>query len=52
MTQSALDSSLVKTIRISDELHERIRKLGMKGEKYEDIVERMVSLYEKEQRKK
>jgi hypothetical protein len=39
-------------IRISDELHERIRKLGIKGEKYEEIVERAISLYEKEQKKK
>jgi hypothetical protein len=40
------------TIRMGIALFERIRKLGMKGEKYEEIVERAISLYEKEQKKK
>ena len=39
---------LAKTIRVSDNLHERIRRLGVKGEKYEAIVERAVSCYERE----
>ena len=43
---------LSKTIRVSDELHERIRRLGVKGEKYEAIVERAVTCYEKEVKKK
>jgi hypothetical protein len=40
------------TIRMGIALFERIPKFGIKGEKYEEIVERMVSLYEKEQKKK
>jgi hypothetical protein len=43
---------LAKTIRISDNLHERIRKQGAKGETYESIVEKMVSFYEKEGKNK
>jgi hypothetical protein len=39
--------AVAKTIRISDQLHERIRRLGMKGEKYEEIVEKAITLYEK-----
>jgi predicted transcriptional regulator len=38
---------MTKTIRVSDELHERIRRLGMKGEKYEEIVEKAINLLEK-----
>lgn len=30
------------TIRVSDETHERLRKLGSKGDSYEDIIRRLL----------
>ncbi|MEM2130587.1 MAG: hypothetical protein QXZ70_08330 [Candidatus Bathyarchaeia archaeon] len=35
------------TVRISIELRERLKKLGIKGETYEDIIERLVEIAER-----
>ena len=34
------------TVRISMELRDKLKKLGIKGETYEDIIERLVKLAE------
>jgi hypothetical protein len=34
------------TVRISTELRDKLKKLGVKGETYEDIIERLVRLAE------
>ena len=40
MTKSAT------TVRISTELRDKLKKLGIKGETYEDIIKRLVLLAE------
>lgn len=37
----------VTTVRISTELRDRLKKLGVKGETYEDIIQRLVKVAEK-----
>jgi hypothetical protein len=37
----------VTTVRISTELRDKLKKLGVKGETYEDIIQRLVELAEK-----
>jgi SOS response regulatory protein OraA/RecX len=37
----------VTTVRISTELRDKLKKLGVKGETYEDIIERLVEVAEK-----
>jgi len=34
------------TVRISTELRDKLKKLGIKGETYDDIIERLVRLAE------
>lgn len=34
------------TVRISMELRDKLKKLGIKGETYDDIIERLVKLAE------
>jgi SOS response regulatory protein OraA/RecX len=36
----------VTTIRISTELRDKLRKLGIKGETYEEIIERVLKIAE------
>jgi len=36
----------VTTIRISTELREKLRRLGIKGETYEEILERIIKIAE------
>ncbi|MEM2912274.1 MAG: hypothetical protein QW146_07205 [Candidatus Bathyarchaeia archaeon] len=36
----------VTTIRISTDLRERLKKLGVKGETYEEIIERILRIAE------
>ena len=57
-TYDFIVSGLIKVYKeskktwIDDELYQRIRKLGIMGETYQEIMEKMVSLYEKEQKGK
>jgi hypothetical protein len=37
----------VTTVRISTELRDKLKRLGVKGETYEDIIERLVKIAEK-----
>jgi hypothetical protein len=37
----------VTTVRISTELRDRLKKLGVKGETYEDVIQRLVEMTEK-----
>ena len=36
----------VKTIKISPKTHDRLNKIGKRGETYEDIVVRLLDFYE------
>ncbi|AEG18649.1 DUF7557 family protein [Methanobacterium paludis] len=36
---------MVKTIKISNETHEELSKIGSKGETYEDIIKRLLNSY-------
>jgi|YelNatPaOPRAMG01_1025707.scaffolds.fasta_scaffold11772_4 hypothetical protein len=49
MNITVIGVSLVKqvtTIRISTELREKLRRLGIKGETYEEILERILKIAE------
>ncbi|MCJ7424946.1 hypothetical protein MUP01_11880 [Candidatus Bathyarchaeota archaeon] len=37
----------VTTVRISTELRDKLKKLGVKGETYEDVIQRLVGIAEK-----
>jgi len=37
----------VTTVRISTELRDKLKKLGAKGETYEDVIQRLVEIAEK-----
>ena len=37
----------VTTVRISTELRDKLKKLGVKGETYEDVIQRLVEKAEK-----
>jgi len=37
---------MVKTIKISDEIHARLSKHGCIGETYEDVIERLLDFYD------
>jgi hypothetical protein len=37
----------ITTVRISTELRDKLKKLGVKGETYEDIIQRLVDVAEK-----
>lgn len=38
----------VTTVRISVELRDKLKKLGVKGETYEDVIQRLVEIAEKD----
>lgn len=38
--------NMVKTIKISDEIHARLSKHGCIGETYEDVIERLLDFYD------
>ena len=37
----------VTTVRISTELRDKLKKLGVKGETYEDVIQRLVEIAQK-----
>ena len=39
---------VMKTIRVSEEIHTKLSNLGLKSETYNDIVARLISAYEEE----
>jgi predicted CopG family antitoxin len=38
--------NMVKTIKISDEIHARLSKHGYIGETYEDVIEKLLDFYD------
>ncbi|WP_407393703.1 hypothetical protein, partial [Methanobrevibacter sp.] len=36
----------MKTIRVTEEIHEKLSHLGLKSETYNDIIERLITVYE------
>jgi predicted transcriptional regulator len=40
----------VTTVRISTELRDKLKKLGTKGETYEDVIQRLLEIAEKNKR--
>ena len=36
----------MKTIRVSEENHYKLSKIGLKSETYDDIIERLITIYE------
>ena len=38
----------MKTIRVSEEIHTKLSHLGLKSETYNDIIGRLISVYEEE----
>jgi predicted CopG family antitoxin len=43
--------SMVKTIKISDDIHSRLLKIGSMGETFEDVIERLLVFYENNKKK-
>ena len=39
---------VMKTIRVSEEIHTKLSHLGLKSETYNDIIGRLISAYEEE----
>jgi predicted CopG family antitoxin len=39
-------TSMVKTIKISDEIHSRLLKVGSMGETFEDVIIKLLDFYE------
>ena len=37
----------MKTIRVTEEIHTKLAHLGLKSEKYNDIIARLIEAYEK-----
>lgn len=37
----------LKTLKIQDETHTRLEKAGLKGETFNDIISRLLDLYER-----
>jgi SOS response regulatory protein OraA/RecX len=42
----------VTTVRISTELRDKLKKLGTKGETYEDVIQRLLEIAEKNKRER
>ena len=38
----------MKTIRVSEDIHNKLSHLGLKSETYNDIIGRLISVYEEE----
>jgi len=45
-------SIMVKTLKISDETHARLSKLGSIGETYEDVIKKLIDEHEASGKKK
>ena len=46
MNRQAIESNLVKTLKISDETHARLSKLGNIGQTFEDIIKLLLDEHE------
>jgi len=50
MSMIAIGNEMAKdvtTVRISTELRDKLKKLGVKGETYEDVIQRLVEIAQK-----
>jgi predicted CopG family antitoxin len=45
-----MPSNLNKIIRISEEVHEALLKLGAKGETFDDIIRRLIKMAEEQKK--
>ena len=43
--------SMVKTIKISDDIHSRLLKIGSMGETFEDVIIKLLDFYESKTKK-
>ena len=43
--------SMVKTIKISDDIHSRLLKIGSMGETFEDVIIKLLDFYESKNKK-
>ena len=43
--------SMVKTIKISDDIHSRLLKIGSMGETFEDVILKLLDFYESKNKK-
>jgi predicted CopG family antitoxin len=46
-----MSNTSLKTVRISDGLHERLSKHGQFGESFEDVIKRILDVYESKTKK-
>jgi predicted CopG family antitoxin len=44
-------TSMVKTIKISDDIHSRLLKVGSMGETFEDVIKKLLDFYENKAKK-
>ena len=44
-------TSMVKTIKISDDIHSRLLKVGSMGETFEDVIRKLLDFYESKNKK-
>lgn len=44
-------TSMVKTIKISDDIHSRLLKVGSMGETFEDVIRKLLDFYESKTKK-
>jgi predicted CopG family antitoxin len=42
-----MKTQLVKTLKITEGTHERLSKLGSKGDTFEDVIRQLLDYYEK-----
>jgi predicted CopG family antitoxin len=43
--------SMVKTIKINDDIHSRLLKVGSMGETFEDVIKKLLDFYEAKAKK-
>ena len=44
-------TSMVKTIKISDDIHSRLLRIGSMGETFEDVIKKLLDFYEGKSKK-
>ena len=44
-------TSMVKTIKINDDIHSRLLKVGSMGETFEDVIRKLLDFYESKNKK-
>jgi predicted CopG family antitoxin len=44
-------TSMVKTIKINDDIHARLLRIGSMGETFEDVIKKLLDFYENKNKK-